>query len=308
MSDGRVRDLACDVAPVALVVVDHTGAMAMANAAARRLFGLTADDIGRSFEELEVSSRPVELTSALEQVQKEQRPLFLEHVSWAGGPGTTDCLDIHVVPLTDGAGTSIGVALTFIDVSLSCRLREELETTNGELDSTNAELESTIGELEATNAKLESTNAELEVLNAELQSTNEEFQTVNDELRMRTKQLEEVNDLLESILAGQPGGLVVIDRDMRISIWNDRSVDLWGIRPDEAPGQHFLNLDIGLPVEELRRPVQAVLTGESGRDTVELDATNRRGKEFRCRVVLTPLSTRDRQVRGVILLMEEITT
>jgi two-component system CheB/CheR fusion protein len=39
--------------------------------------------------------------------------------------------------------------------------------------------------------------------------------------------------------------------------------------------------------------------------TVDLDATNRRGKDFRCRVSLTPLLNRARQVRGVILLMEE---
>jgi hypothetical protein len=34
-------------------------------------------------------------------------------------------------------------------------------------------------------------------------------------------------------------------------------------------------------------------------------ATNRRGKEFRCLVSITPLVNRDRQIRGAILLMEE---
>jgi two-component system CheB/CheR fusion protein len=106
-------------------------------------------------------------------------------------------------------------------------------------------------------------------------------------------------------LISQRGGLVVIDRDLRISVWNDESAELWGLRTDEAPGQHFLNIDIGLPVEDLRQPIRAVLGGES-HHVIDLDATNRRGREFRCRVSLTPLVNRGAQIRGVILLMEAI--
>jgi two-component system, chemotaxis family, CheB/CheR fusion protein len=318
----RVREVAADAVPAAMVVVHHSGAVAMVNAAARRLFGLTPADVGRPFQDLELSYRPAELRSALEQVEKEQRPLFLEQVEWPDGPGTVDCLDIHIVPVADAVGNGLGVAVTFIDVSLARRLHEELEhsnrdletayeelqSTNEELETTNEELQSTIEELETTNEELQSTNEELETMNAELHSTNEELQTINDELRMRTAELDEINDFLESMLISQRGGLVVIDRDLRVSVWNDRSADLWGIRPDEAPGQHFLNLDIGLPVEELREPIRAVLSGDSEHVTVDLDATNRRGRELRCRVSLTPLVNRDHAVRGVILLMEEATS
>lgn len=142
-------------------------------------------------------------------------------------------------------------------------------------------------------------------MNAELQSTNEELQTINDELRMRTGELDEANDFLESLLISQRGGLVVIDRDLRISVWNDKSSELWGLRTDEAPGQHFLNIDIGLPVEELRQPIRAVLGG-SEVESIEMAATNRRGREFRCSVALTPLLNRAGQIRGVILLMDEV--
>ena len=316
----RVRELAADAVPAALVVVHHSGAVAMANATARRLFGLTAADIGRPFKDLEISGRPAELHSALEKVEKEQRPLVLEQILWSEGPEGIDCLDIHVVPVVDATGTSLGVALTFIDVSSSRRLREELEhsnrdletayeeleSTNEELESTIEELESTVEELESTNEELQSTNEELGTMNAELHSTNEELQTINDELRIRTGQLDEVNDFLESMLISQRGGLVMVDRDLRITVWNDHSAELWGLRPDEAPGQHFLNLDIGLPVEELRQPIRSILGGDARAETVELAASNRRGKEFRCQVSLTPLLNRDREIQGVILLMEEI--
>jgi two-component system CheB/CheR fusion protein len=77
------------------------------------------------------------------------------------------------------------------------------------------------------------------------------------------------------------------------------------VRTDEAPGQHFLNLDIGLPVEELREPIKAVIAGSSERETLVLDATNRRGREFRCQVSLLPLVNRGREVQGAIVLTEE---
>jgi two-component system CheB/CheR fusion protein len=316
----RVRELAADALPAAVVVVHNSGAVAMANTAARRLFGLTGGDIGRPFQDLEISYRPAELRSAIEQVQKEQRPVVLEQVAWSEGPEAIDCFDIHVVPVADNSGAGLGVAITFLDVSLSRRLQDELEhsnrdletayeelqSTNEELETTNEELQSTIEELETTNEELQSTNEELETMNAELHSTNAELQTINDELRTRTGELDEVNDFLESMLISQRGGLVVIDRDMRISVWNDQSAELWGLRPDEAPGQHFLNIDIGLPVEELRSSIKAVLAGDAAAERVELTATNRRGKDFHCQVALTPLLNRDREIRGVVMLMEDI--
>jgi two-component system CheB/CheR fusion protein len=318
----RAREIAADAVPPAMVVVHSSGAVALVNATARRLFGLSGRDVGRPFQDLEVSYRPVELRSALETVLKEERPLLLEQVTWAGAPDGVDCFDIHVVPLVDAGGVNVGVAVTFIDVSLPRRLQEQLEltnrdletayealqSTNEELETTNEELQSTIEELETTNEELQSTNEELETMNAELQSTNEELQTINDELRMRTGELDEANDFLESLLLSQRGGLVVIDRDLRISVWNDQSAELWGLRTDEAPGQHFLNIDIGLPVEELRSLLRAVLAGDSAAETVELAATNRRGREFRCRIVLTPLVNRAGQIRGAILLMEQVTS
>src|SRR5581483_339361 len=121
-------------------------------------------------------------------------------------------LDIHVVPVNDAAGLNLGAALSFVDVSLSRRLQEDLEHAN----------------------------RDLETAYEELQSTNEELQAINDELRMRTGELDEVNDFLESMLVSQRGGLVIVDRDLRVSVWNDASAELWGLRRDETPGQHFL--------------------------------------------------------------------
>jgi two-component system CheB/CheR fusion protein len=316
----RIRELTADATPSAMVVVHSTGTVALVNAAARHLFGLTPADIGRPFQDLEISYRPAELRSAVERVEKDQLPVILEQVPWPGGTGPFDSFDIHLVPITDSSGIALGVAINFIDMSETRRLHDELElsnrdletayeelqTTNEELETTNEELQSTIEELETTNEELQSTNEELETINAELQSTNEELQTINDELRMRTAELDEVNDFLESMLVSHQGALVVVDRDLRVSVWNDHSADLWGLRSDEVPGQHFLNLDIGLPVEALRSPIRAVLAGDAQEEVVVLGATNRRGRELLCRVALTPLVDRDREIRGAIITMDEV--
>ena len=122
---------------------------------------------------------------------------------------------------------------------------------------------------------------------------------------MRTGELDEVNDFLESMLISQRGGLVVIDRDLRISVWNDKSAELWGLRPDEAPGQHFLNLDIGFPLEKLRTPTRNCLAGRSEREQVVQQAVNRRGRAIDCTVSISCL-TGNGVTRGVILMMDAV--
>jgi two-component system, chemotaxis family, CheB/CheR fusion protein len=184
----------------------------------------------------------------------------------------------------------------------------ELQSTNEELETTNEELQSTVEELETTNEELQSTNEELETMNEEMQSTNEELQTINDELSRRTAELNELNAFLESIWASLGGAVAVLDAEMRILVWNQRSEDLWGVRQDEVPGKHFFNLDIGLPVEEIGPALRAALSdgaADAATESLVLEATNRRGRKILCRVTCSPLLSIDKQVRGVIVVIEQ---
>jgi two-component system CheB/CheR fusion protein len=143
-------------------------------------------------------------------------------------------------------------------------------------------------------------------MNEELQSTNEELQTVNEELRTRSDELNHLNSFFESVLASLSAGAVVVNQDLNVLVWNHRAEDLWGLRADEVQGKGLLNLDIGLPVQELRGLVRAALAGESGRAEVVLDAVNRRGKKIKCRVTCSPLVMPGKKRDGVILMMEEV--
>jgi two-component system CheB/CheR fusion protein len=60
-------------------------------------------------------------------------------------------------------------------------------------------------------------------------------------------------------------------------------------------------------VEELKQPLRACLSGKSSREELVVTATNRRGREFQCRVVCMPLGSQsDGEVSGVIVMMEPV--
>jgi two-component system CheB/CheR fusion protein len=212
----------------------------------------------------------------------------------------------------------VGVGISFVDVTRYKRLQdavehskrdvevayEELQSTVEELETTNEELQSTNEELETTNEELQSTNEELETMNEELQSTDEELETINDELNQRTDELNQTNFFLESILGSLDAGVVVLDQELRVSAWNDGAYELWGLRGEEVQGTHFMNLDIGLPVEKLRTSLRTMLSGGEVEQPITLDATNRRGRAIRCRVRLSPLIDGTQAPRGLIVFME----
>jgi two-component system, chemotaxis family, CheB/CheR fusion protein len=316
--DMRIRNAALEASPEAQLVVDADGTLAMANARARVLFNLRPEDIGRPFQDLEVSYRPLELRSKIQQVYVERRPSQIYEVEWPTGSGEVAHLEVQIVPLVDDSQALLGASISLADVTRSRRYKEELEhanqgledayaelqSTNEELETTNEELQSTVEELETTNEELQSTNEELETMNEEMQSTNEELQTINDELGLRTAELNQLNAFLEAIWAGLGGAVVVLDPDLRVLVWNHGSEDLWGVRQDEVQGQHFLNLDIGLPVDQVRPALRQAMSGENGAGTTLVDATNRRGRPVRCRVTCSPLVASDRSVRGVIVVVE----
>ena len=314
----RLRALAIDAISVAQVVVDANDTIVLANEQVRARFGLSARELGRPLRDVELCYRPVELRPLLERALAERQPVGVANVERSGPDGQTRYYDVLVTPLLDDGSQPLGVAITFTDTTRYAQLREELErshseletayeelqSTNEELQTTNEELQSTVEELETTNEELQSSNEEMETMNAELQSTNEEIQTTNDQLRSRTDELDRANTFLESIVASMQAGLVVLDANLAVEVWNRKAEDLWGLRADEVRGKPFMNLEIGLPVEELKTPLRECLAGNSPHRLV-LDGRNRRGKAIRCAVVCVPLAGSDKLVRGAILMMEQ---
>jgi two-component system, chemotaxis family, CheB/CheR fusion protein len=316
--NGRLKNQAAEEEPTPRIVVDVDGTLTMANARARVLFSISPRDIGRQVSDLEVSYRPLELRSLIELAYAERHSVTRTSVERRFADGEVHYLDISASPMFDDSQNALGVSVSFVDVTRFSRLaedlrraqeevqttNEELQSSNEELETTNEELQSSNEELETTNEELQSTNEELETMNEELQSTNEELQTVNEELRNRTEEANRVNAFLESVLAGLRSAAVVVNAELNVLMWNHRAEELWGLRADEVQGKPLLNLDIGLPVAELRSTLRACLAGEVDHKEQTIDAVNRRGKQIRCHVSCAPLVAAKKR-EGVILLMEE---
>ncbi|MFN2582391.1 MAG: CheR family methyltransferase [Candidatus Dormibacteria bacterium] len=317
----RLREAAFESEDSATIVVDLEGVLVMANQQSRELFGVVPSDVGRRLQDVGISYRPVELRSLIEQALHERRPVSVHDVERILPGGVTSYFDVVVTPLVDGDGGPLGTTVTFNDVTSSNRLqneltrnRQELETayaelqsSNEELETTNEELQSTVEELETTNEELQSANEELETMNEELQSTNSELQSINSEMLSRSAEIDRLNRFIESVLGSLDAGVIALDGELRVVVWNDRSADLWGLRSDEVIGQQFLTLDMGLPVGDLADPIRECLTGRSKRVQRELQALTRRGRTVDARVMCLGVNGYGYGgVHGVVLIVDAV--
>jgi len=277
-NDDRLQVLSLETDPVARVVVRADGTLSFANGRARVLFRLTHSDIGKRLQDLEMSYRPIELRALIQDVMTQRRTVTRKDILWPADSGEARYFDLEVMPLIEGAGDTLGVQLSFADVSRYRRLQEDLERSKNEL----------------------------ETAYEELQSTNEELETTNTELRLRSDELNTSNAFFHSILTGLEVAVIVVDPKLQVLAWNHRAEDMWGLRASEVQGRHLMNLDIGLPVEQLRQPIRAVLAGETERAELTLDCRNRRGRSVRCPIRGTQLAGANGETLGVILLIEEV--
>jgi two-component system, chemotaxis family, CheB/CheR fusion protein len=317
----RLRSEILLTSPIAQIGVAADGRLAMVNHRAHDMLGLSDRDLGRPFQDLEISYRPIELRSHLAAVTESRAPVWLREVEWRRTGPEAVYVDVHLVPLMASNGEVLGASISLTDVTRFRQLRvevetanrqlelayEELQSTNEELETTNEELQSTVEELETTNEELQSTNEELETMNEELQSANDELQSTNEELRDRTTEITDLNAFMESILGSLEAAVIVLDRDLLIQVWTRQAHELWGLRAQETIGNHLLNLDSGLPTAELHPWLRSVIMGQQnaiiGR---RLQAVNRRGRPVDLRVTVTALQGDGDLPAGALILMEDV--
>jgi two-component system CheB/CheR fusion protein len=142
---------AFDVSPTPQFIIDGDGLLAMFNDRAKTLFGFVPTDVGRPFQDLDVSYRPAELRSVVTDVVQHHRPTLLPDIQWDGAGRDARFVDIHVVPVHDGGGRALGVSVAFTDVSRVQELQAQLHRSRQDLETAYEELQSTNEELETTN-------------------------------------------------------------------------------------------------------------------------------------------------------------
>jgi len=321
IADLRMLDAVVNAAGNALLVVDDSGSVALANTQARNLLGVGESDLGRPFQDLPISYRPMELRGPIDEVFRLRRNIRLDDQEYRLNQAEVLRLTIDIRPLLRADGTAHAVLLAFTDNtrlhSLQRELEgahenlehsiEELQSANEELETTNEELQSTNEELETTNEELQSTNEELETLNEEARSSNEEMESVNEELRIQAEQASSYRLHLESVLRAMNGGIIVIDSRHAIQSWNRWSENTWGLRAEEAMGSSFEVLDIGLPVHQLRDTIEAVQSGREEQAEKVLEGVDRRGRRILCRVRVSGLLDEQDGGHGFVMVFQDIT-
>lgn len=321
LPSGMLLDAVLNEAGSAFLVVDEAGVVALANRPARHLLGVGEADIGRPFQDLPISYRPMELRGPIEEVLRQRRGVKLEDQEYRLTQSEVIRLTIDLRPLQRPDGSAYAVLLTFVDNTRMHALERELETAqeslensieelqsaNEELETTNEELQSTNEELETTNEELQSTNEELETLNEEARSSNEEMESVNEELRIQAEQATGYRIHLESVLRSMNGGIIVIDRKHHVQSWNRWSENMWGLRSEEVVGTSFEALDIGVPLQHLLDAMSRVQSGTEEQVDRELEGVDRRGRRILCRVRVCALLDEEERNHGLVLLFQDIT-
>lgn len=156
----QLRDLILDASPGAALAVDAEGLVVLINNLARGQFGLTANDIGRPFRDLEISYRPVELRSLIDQATHERRTLRVNGAERRVGEDV-QFFDILVQPLVGSSGLPAATSITFTDVTVATQLKAEVKRVREDLETAYEELQSTNEELETANEELQSSIEEL---------------------------------------------------------------------------------------------------------------------------------------------------
>jgi len=160
--DARLRELALDASPLALVIVDSGASVVAVTRAARDVLGLAPGDTGRPLQDLDLtlSHSPVELRSHLDQAEKERRPVVVSDAERRLAEGRVQTLEIVVTPIFDD-DVHLGSSIAFLDVTAVQSTNEELQATVEALEATNRELQTAGEELETMHDELEAIRADL---------------------------------------------------------------------------------------------------------------------------------------------------
>src|SRR5215471_16959191 len=92
-------EAAFEHAPTAQVVLDDQNRVAGVNQAARTMFSLRHRDVGRQLQDLELSYRPLELRSLIDEVRNDRHSVVRNDVLWQKGTETPRTLEVQLDPL-----------------------------------------------------------------------------------------------------------------------------------------------------------------------------------------------------------------
>src|SRR5262249_48063017 len=130
-----LKESSFEQSSVAQLIVDAGGLVTSLNQALRLTFGLKLQDVGRPLQDLELSYRPVELRSLIDEAQRDRHTISRKDIEWARAGEQTRRLDVKVTPLIDATAGYVGALIAFVDVSQFRELADGLNRARRELET-----------------------------------------------------------------------------------------------------------------------------------------------------------------------------
>ena len=184
------------------------------------------------------------------------------------------------------------------------RLREQLQITIEEYESSNEEMKVANEELQSINEEYQSATEELETSKEELQSINEELQTVNAEMKSKLDEISHGKDELQNLLGAMEIPTLFLDRQLTIQRYTPRRKQLFNVRPVDR-NRPIGHLTHKLLYREFTSDAEKVLRDLTPIEKeVQADQADHNAWYM---VRMTPYRTTNEKIEGVVISFLDIT-
>jgi two-component system, chemotaxis family, CheB/CheR fusion protein len=180
-------------------------------------------------------------------------------------------------------------------------LREQLQVTIEEYDSSNEEMKAANEELQSINEEYRSATEELETSKEELQSVNEELHTVNNDMKNRLEEISRAHQELENLMNASEVGSLFLDRELRIQRFTAGVREIINIMPTDR-GRPIGHLTHRLVYNNFMRDAEQVL-----RQLVPLEQEVQTDKDDCYLLRFRPFRTVQDRIEGVVITFINIT-
>jgi two-component system CheB/CheR fusion protein len=180
------------------------------------------------------------------------------------------------------------------------RLREQLQITVEEYESSNEEMKAANEELQSINEEYRSATEELETSKEELQSVNEELQTVNSEMRGKLDEISQAHRELENLMGAAEIATLYLDRNLLIQRYTAGVQELFNIKKVDR-GRRISDLTHKLGYNDFVVDAEQVL-----RKLIFLEREVQTAEGNWLLIRLRPYRTQDDRIEGVVISFIDI--
>jgi two-component system CheB/CheR fusion protein len=181
------------------------------------------------------------------------------------------------------------------------RLRDQLQVTIEEFESSNEEMKASNEELQSINEEYRSASEELETSKEEMQSINEELHTVNNEMKLKLDELAGAHQELENIMGATEIGTLFLDRELRIQRFTAGVNDIVNILPADR-GRPIGHLTHNLKYNSFMEDAEHVL-----RQLTPVEREVQKEKDGWYLLRFRPYCTAQEHIDGVVITFVNIT-